>query len=963
MSNTKFLSLVFSMSSLFVSAQQPSTSAETVKQALAQKQKMTQSSLVKNVPFENIGPTIMSGRVVDVDVNPDRPSEFYVGYASGGVWHTVNNGTTFTPILDNAATQNVGDIAVDWNNRTIWVGTGENNSSRSSYAGIGILKSSDNGKTWDHLGLEDSHHIGRILINPNNPEEVVIGVTGHLYSPNEERGIYKTTDGGQTWNKTLFVDNMSGIIDVQHAPGNFNVMFTASWTRDRKAWNFTGSGNNSAIYKSTDGGDTWEKISTKDSGFPTGEGVGRIGLAVFDENTVYAVHDSQFHREDDTEKSETSGLTKEDFKTMSTKDFLALEDKKLDQFLKTNGFQEKYRAANVKQMVRSGNVKPIDLAKYLEDANAMLFDTPVIGAEVYKSTDGGTSWKKTHEDYIDGLYYSYGYYFGEIRVDPQDKDGIYIMGVPILKSKDGGKSFTSIGRENVHADHQALWVNPKMQGHLINGNDGGLNMSYDDGESWIKLNSPSVGQFYAINVDNEQPYNVYGGLQDNGVWVGAHNAREDKSWHQQGQYPWESIMGGDGMQVQIDNRNSDIVYTGFQFGNYFRLNLETEGQTYIQPKHTLGENPYRFNWQTPILLSPHNQDILYLGGNKLMRSMNQGNDWEAISEDLTNGGKKGNVAYGTLTTISESPFQFGLIYAGSDDGVLSVTKNAGGSWKNISNNLPIEKIYTTSDKEMTVKGIELWVSRVVASQHKKERVYATLNGYRWDDFKVYAYMSDDYGQTWKDISGNIPASPVNVIKEDPKNPNILYLGTDNGAYVSFNMGESWEIFSEGLPNVAVHDIVIQPEANDLLLGTHGRSIYKADISTLQQMDADMQSKEITVFDVSPVRGSSRWGSAFSQWSDAYEPEKTIQFYSNASGKKTITILSEKGTELNSMTVDADNGFNYVDYNLEITEKGKKALMKENTSVDISKADNGKYYLPKGVYTVQIDNAKTQLEIK
>ncbi len=963
MSNTNFLSLVFSMSSLFVSAQQPSTSAETVKQALAQKQKMTQSSLVKNVPFENIGPTIMSGRVVDVDVNPDRPSEFYVGYASGGVWHTVNNGTTFTPILDNAATQNVGDIAVDWNNRTIWVGTGENNSSRSSYAGIGILKSSDNGKTWDHLGLEDSHHIGRILINPNNPEEVVIGVTGHLYSPNEERGIYKTTDGGQTWNKTLFVDNMSGIIDVQHAPGNFNVMFTASWTRDRKAWNFTGSGNNSAIYKSTDGGDTWEKISTKDSGFPTGEGVGRIGLAVFDENTVYAVHDSQFHREDDTEKSETSGLTKEDFKTMSTKDFLALEDKKLDQFLKTNGFQEKYRAANVKQMVRSGNVKPIDLAKYLEDANAMLFDTPVIGAEVYKSTDGGTSWKKTHEDYIDGLYYSYGYYFGEIRVDPQDKDGIYIMGVPILKSKDGGKSFTSIGRENVHADHQALWVNPKMQGHLINGNDGGLNMSYDDGESWIKLNSPSVGQFYAINVDNEQPYNVYGGLQDNGVWVGAHNAREDKSWHQQGQYPWESIMGGDGMQVQIDNRNSDIVYTGFQFGNYFRLNLETEGQTYIQPKHTLGENPYRFNWQTPILLSPHNQDILYLGGNKLMRSMNQGNDWEAISEDLTNGGKKGNVAYGTLTTISESPFQFGLIYAGSDDGVLSVTKNAGGSWKNISNNLPIEKIYTTSDKEMTVKGIELWVSRVVASQHKKERVYATLNGYRWDDFKVYAYMSDDYGQTWKDISGNIPASPVNVIKEDPKNPNILYLGTDNGAYVSFNMGESWEIFSEGLPNVAVHDIVIQPEANDLLLGTHGRSIYKADISTLQQMDADMQSKEITVFDVSPVRGSSRWGSAFSQWSDAYEPEKTIQFYSNASGKKTITILSEKGTELNSMTVDADNGFNYVDYNLEITEKGKKALMKENTSVDISKADNGKYYLPKGVYTVQIDNAKTQLEIK
>ena len=270
---------------------------------------------------------------------------------------------------------------------------------------------------------------------------MIVGVTGHLYSPNEERGIYKTIDGGKTWNKTLFVDNMSGIIDVQHAPDNFEVMFAASWTRDRKAWNFTGNGNNSAIYKSTDGGDTWEKVSTKNSGFPTGEGVGRIGLAVFDDNTIYALHDSQFHRKDEPKKSESSGLTKEDFKTMSVDAFMKLEDKDLNDYLKTNGFQEKYRATNVKQLVSSGSVKPIDLAHYLEDANALLFDTPVIGAEVYKSEDGGKSWKKTHDEYIDGLYYSYGYYFGEIRVDPQDKNGIYIMGVPILKSKDAGKTF------------------------------------------------------------------------------------------------------------------------------------------------------------------------------------------------------------------------------------------------------------------------------------------------------------------------------------------------------------------------------------------------------------------------------------------------------------------------------------------------------------------------------------------
>ncbi len=927
-------------------SQQASTPVKKVVEAIKQKQELTQKSLVKNVTFKNIGPTIMSGRVVDLDVNPNNSNEFYVGYASGGVWYTVNNGSTFEPILDTSNTQNVGDIAVDWKTKTIWVGTGENNSSRSSYAGIGILKSTDKGKTWVNVGLPDSHHIGRILINPNNSDEVVIGVTGHLYSSNNERGIYKTTDGGKTWEQKLFVDDVSGVIDVQHAPNNYNIMFASSWTKDRKAWNFNGSGNNSAIYKSIDAGGTWTKITTQESGFPTGNGVGRIGLAVFNENIIYALHDSQFRRKEDSKKEEKHGLVKEDFKTMTAESFLNLEDKKLNGFLKTNGFQEKYRAENVKQMIRSGNVKPIDLAKYLENANTMLFDTPVIGAEVYKSVDGGKTWKKTHDDYIDGLYYSYGYYFGEIRVDLQNKDAIYIMGVPILKSKDGGKTFVSISKENVHADHQALWINPKKQGHLINGNDGGLNMSYDDGESWEKLNVNSVGQFYAINVDNETPYNVYGGLQDNGVWVGAHNASKNKRWQQEGQYPWQRLMGGDGMHIQIDNRNSNIVYTGYQFGNYFRINRDTKARKYIQPKHELGENPYRFNWQTPILLSPHNQDILYLGGNKLMRSMNQGDDWEAISNDLTNGGKKGNVAYGTLTSISESPFQFGLIYTGSDDGLIHVTKNGGGSWQNISNNLPKN----------------LWVSRVIASKHKKERVYVTLNGYRWDDFSVYAYMSNDYGNTWKKISSNIPLSPVNVIKEDSKNENILYLGTDNGAYVSFNNGLQWEVFSKGLPSVAVHDIVVQSKANDLLLGTHGRSIYKTNIAHFQKMNASKMNQSIVLFDIEDVKYSTRWGSSFRAWSKVNEPSINIKFYTNKAEEKTIKILSGNNSKLAQIKVKSDKGFNNFDYDLTISEKAQKTLMKENTSVKINKADNGKYYLPKGIYTVQIESDKKAFEV-
>jgi photosystem II stability/assembly factor-like uncharacterized protein len=674
--------------------------------------------------------------------------------------------------------------------------------------------------------------------------------------------------------------------------------------------------------------------------------VGRIGLAVFDDQTIYAIHDNQFRRQEEKQPS-SQVLSKEDFKTMSTQDFLALEDKKLNGFLKDNNFQEKYRAENVKQMVRSGNVKPIDLAKYLEDANSMLFDTPVIGAEVYRSEDGGITWKKTHADYLDDIYYSYGYYFGHIHVNPVNKDAIYIYGVPILASKDGGKTFTSIGKENVHADHHSLWINPEAEGHLINGNDGGVNITYDDGETWIKNNAPSVGQFYAINVDNEKPYNVYGGLQDNGVWVGANTAPINNAWHQQGQYPWEAIMGGDGMQVQIDSRDANLVYTGFQFGNYFRIDRKKDKQTYIQPKHELGEAPYRFNWQTPILLSSHNQDILYLGGNKLMRSMNQGDAWDAISEDLTKGGKKGNVAYGSLTSISESPFQFGLIYTGSDDGYVQLTKNAGGSWERISNSLPQD----------------LWVSRLIASSHKKERVYVTLNGYRFDDFTPYVYQSDDFGKTWKNIKSNLPLSPINVIQEDPENEHILYLGTDNGLYISFDNGAQWEAFSNGLPHVAFHDLVIQAEAKHLVVGTHGRSIYKADIGPLQKMSLKLKNTPITIFDIDDVRASPRWGSSWSKWRKAFEPSFSYSFYANQAGTLKGRILYEGTVEINTFEIAADLGFNYSSYDLSLSEKGRKTLLKKKKELAINKAKNNKYYLPKGKYVLELNGVKKSFEVK
>lgn len=913
-------------------SQQPPTPAATVASGITQKAQLTAASPVKNLPFKSIGPTIMSGRVVDFAVNPNNPIEFYVGYASGGLWHTNNNGTSFTPVMDNSPTQNVGCVAVDWQNGIIWVGTGEVNASRSSYAGVGLLKSDDKGKTWQNMGLTDSHHISSILINPSNPDEVIVGAVGHLYSTNDERGVFKTTNGGKTWRKTLYINDETGIIEISANPKNFNTMYATAWDKDRKAWNFDGSGEGSGVYKSTDAGSTWAKVSTENSGLPVGKGLGRMGTAVVDDNTVYLIVDNQFHRKEEPKKEETDILTKDDFKTMDVDAFLALDDKKLNQFLKMNGFQEKYRAENVKQMIRVGTVKPEDLAKYLENANSALFDTPVIGAEVYKSIDGGKTWNKTHKGFLDDLYYSYGYYFGKIHVDPSNANKIYVYGVPILKSADGGNTFESINADNVHVDHHALWINPKMSGHLINGNDGGVNISYDDGKTWIKNNAPAVGQFYSVNVDLQKSYNVYGGLQDNGVWVGPNNYEANPGWMQEGKYPYEFLMGGDGMHVQIDNRNSDIVYTGFQFGNYYRLNRKGGAPVYIQPKHELGDSPYRFNWQTPILLSPHNQDILYLGGNKLMRSMNQGDDWTAISEDLTQGGKPGNVAYGTLTSISESPFLFGLLYTGSDDGLVYVSKDAGGSWTKISDTFPKD----------------LWVSRVIASSHKKERVYVTLNGYRWDDFKPYVYVSDNFGATWKDISSNLPASPVNVIKEDPVNQDLLYLGTDNGAYVSFNRGASWEVFSKELPNVAVHDLVIQPEAKDLILGTHGRSLYVGDIALLQKLNSKTMD-ELVLAEMDSINFSPRWGSKWSTWGEVNEPKAKIQFYSPQDAKATITLKTEEGKELQQFSVEASRGVNVLNYDCAISEKGVKTLT--NSDLEIKKAENGKYYLPKGKYRV------------
>ncbi|RXG18154.1 sortilin (neurotensin receptor 3) [Leeuwenhoekiella aestuarii] len=939
---SRFLPIILLFSFLLnVQAQQSATSENALQETLTLKEQMLENSLVKNIPFKNIGPTIMSGRVVDIEVNPENSTEFYVAYATGGIWHTVNNGNTFESVFDSAPTQNVGDIAVNWTDGIMWAGTGETISSRSSYAGIGILKSTDNGKTWEQKGLLDAHHISDIVLDASNPDVAVVGALGHLYSPNEQRGIFKTTDGGDTWDKKLYIGDETGIICLAEAPDNPDVMYATAWDRERMAWDFRGSGENSGIYKSTDAGDSWELVTTG-NGFPQGEGVGRIGVAVVDENTIYAIHDSQFIREESKEKNEEKGdesLEPEVFKTMTKATFLALDEESLSDYLRNNRFPRQYDAKKVYKMIKSDELKPADLFLYTYDKNASESKGEVVGAEIYLSEDGGATWSKTHEGYIDDFFYSYGYVFAEMDVNPQDKNEIYLVGVPLIKSTDGGKTFTYINEPNVHVDHHVIWVDPKMPDHLINGNDGGLNMSYDAGKSWSKLNSMPLAQFYAINVDYEKPYNVYGGLQDNGTWKGPHTYSYSKDYEADGQYPYKSIGGGDGMQVQIDRRNSNIVYAGSQFGYYNRVNLETGERQFIKPSHDVGEAPYRFNWETPILLSSHNQDILYMGGNKLMRSMNQGDDWTAISPDLTAGGKKGNVPYGTLTTISESPFQFGLIYTGSDDGLIQVTQDAGGSWSVISKTLPQD----------------LWVSKVTASAHKKSRVYATLNGYRYDDFAPYVYVSEDYGKSWKDISGNLPLSPINVIIEDPVKKDIFYLGTDDASYVSLNKGNTWQLLDGSMPNVAVHDMVVQTEANDLVVGTHGRSIYITNLNDIQNFDSQ-KAENLQVFKVDPVNYSTNWGRSWSAWSSANTPEITFGFYTPQSGNATITLKSTGGKTLKTWQVDVSKGFNYSSYDLSISESGKKYLEKEIKDLQIEKAQNGIFYLPPGSYEVEIKAA-------
>ena len=742
------------------------------------------SARLAELPWRSLGPAVTSGRVVDFAV-PEGPKSqigerlgelFYVASASGGVWKTTNGGTTWEPIFDHQSSASIGDIAVaPGNPDIIWVGTGEANNQRSSSWGDGVYKSQNGGKTWTNMGLKKSEHIGRVIVHPTNPEIVFVAAAGPLWGAGGDRGLFRTTDGGRTWKNVKNIDAHTGFTDVIFDPSNPNVIYAASFQRERRPYSYVGGGPGSRLWKSIDGGDTWTRLT---EGLPKDD-VGRIGLDVSrsNPNIVYATIE--------TKVTGTGAAT--------------------------------------------GNTE----------------------ASVYRSDDYGASWQKM------GTGFSYPWYMGQIRVDPTNPDRVYFMGVQLQVSTDGGRTFHSTAGA-AHSDHHAMWIDPTDPDHLIIGCDGGVYISHDRGRTVDFVPNLPISQYYAIATDLRQPfYYVYGGLQDNSSWGGPSQTR-----NRQGitNADWIRTTGGDGFYAQIDPVDPNTVYGESQGGDIVRYDVRTGEQKTIKPLPEFGGKPYRWNWSSPMLISPYDHNTIYFGANYLFKSTNRGDAWTRLGPDLTRQLKRdslpvmgkiwprdaiarhqGTADYGNISTIDESPMRQGLLYVGSDDGVISVSRDGGTTWTRIT------KFPGVPD--------QTYVSRVVASRFNEGTVYATLDNHRNNDFKPYVLKSSDYGAHWTPITGNLPANgSVQVIREDLVEPNLLFVGTEFGVFYSAQ-GNLWTQLKYNIPTVAVHDIVVHPRERDLVIGTHGRGIYIIDdITPLEKLG---EANRIGTY-LFPVKGATEY---------------------------------------------------------------------------------------------------------
>ena len=797
---------------------QPGSASLPVAQATA----TLEEALFADLQWRNIGPANMAGRVTDIEAVDDDFATVFVAAASGGVWKSTNAGTTWAPIFENYGTSNIGDIAIfQPDPNIVWVGTGESCTRNSIGWGDGVYKSTDGGETFVNVGLAETHHIGEVLTHPTDPDTVYVAAQGHLWGYTGDRGLYKTTDGGSSWEKLtngLPDDNRTGATDLVMDPSDPDVLFVAFWQRLRQPHRFDSGGSNGGIYKSTDGGASWEKLT---DGLPEGA-TGKIGLAV------------------------------------------SLANPDVVMAIVEHGFQP-------------------------PRADDAFEDMSQLGTGIYRSEDGGDSWQ-----YV-SRYNNRPFYYSHIWIDPVDDETVYVLSGSAQVSTDSGRTFER-NMGGISGDFHALWLNPSNPDIFYVGNDKGAYVTYDEGFSFIMFDNMDLGQFYAVTADMRDPYYVYGGLQDNGNWGGPSNSRDYNGILND---HWFKFHSGDGFHTTVDPNDWRTVYTESQGGNIRRLDAVFRQQgTSITPgrQNVLnidaylveGEEPeagqgggrgggrggfggggnrlpqdqFRFNWSSPLILSPHQSTTIYFGGNHVFKSVDRGDTWMIISPDLSyndpettdreSGGLTRDVTgaetHATVLTISESPIKSGVIWAGTDDGRVQVTRDDGGEWTDVRPNIP------------AASG-RYWVSRVAASRYAEGRAYVTLDGHRSDNFDSWVFRTDDYGVTWTDISSNLPDEPVYVIVEDTKNPDLVFVGTEFAVHGTVNGGESWGRVMNGMPTVPVHDLVIHPRDGDLIAATHGRSVWILDdISPLQQLNAEVLAADLHLFDnkvATQWRGVSR----------------------------------------------------------------------------------------------------------
>jgi photosystem II stability/assembly factor-like uncharacterized protein len=887
---------------------------------------------LKPLTWRCIGPANMGGRITAVSICEEDPTTFWIATASGGLLKTTNNGITFEHQFDREATVSIGDVCVAPSNKDIvWVGTGEANPRNSVSYGDGVYKSIDGGKTWKNMGFKKSFQIGKILIHPKDPNIVYVGALGRLYGPNEERGLFKTTDGGEKWNKVLNIDDKTGVIDMRMHPTDPETLLVAAYERQRDGYDYNDPakkfGASSGLYRTRDGGATFDKIT---KGLPACK-LGRLGIDWYrkDPRTVYLLVESEkiggppraegvpflgvagqdgekgarLMAVSRTSPADRAGLRIDDV-------IVGLDEKTIGTYADLLEEAGRHKTGDkVKIRFRRGEeTKEAELtfaARGNTAANATPFLDRLGGQAaniqdrqepdgfqyggLYKSVDGGESWTRLNSLNPRPMYFS------QVRVDPNDDQYIYVLGIALYRSGDGGKSFKPDGGRGVHGDHHALWIDPRDGRHMILGGDGGAYVTYDRMAAWDHLNQTAIGQFYHVAVDTRRDYRVYGGLQDNGTWGGPSRTHSLTGPINE---DWIRLGGGDGFQCCVDPTDPDLIYSTAQWGALRRSNLRTGETTSIRPPNW---NRYRFNWNTPFLLSHRNPRILYCAGNVVFRSLDRGNDFRVISRNLTATDR------GSASALAESPRNPDILYAGTDDGYLWVTRDGGKDWTNITENVGLPG--------------RRWVASIEASRFADGRAYVVFDGHRSDDDRPYVFVTEDFGKTWKSLIGNLPEwGTTRILREDIENADLLYLGTEFGAWCSLDRGKTWDRLNTNLPTVAVHDFAIHPTAGEIVAATHGRSLWILDVMALRQLTPDALQADARLYKPATAfhHPLEPWRGRTNRRFIGENPPKGVSLYyslGKKASKASLQVRDVDGKVMRELKAETRAGLHKVVWNL------------------------------------------------